>query len=69
MNAFLDPATSLGTARWVALGVAVYDALRNGVNMANGAVLLILAGVPMAVRYFDRPPTMPPTWPPPGAPA
>lgn len=55
-HALSDPSTNLGTARWAALAVAVYDALRHGVTLANGAVLLTLAGVPLAARYFRQAP-------------
>lgn len=61
--AILDPATNIGTARWVALGVASYDAARHGVTLANGAVLLVLAGVDIAARYFSQPPPPPPFLP------
>ena len=55
-----DPATNLGTARWVALGVAAYDAARHGVSLYNGAVLLVLAGMPYAVKLFGGAPPMDP---------
>jgi hypothetical protein len=65
LKTLMDPATNVGTARWVALGVTAYDAMRHGVSLANGAVLLVLAGVDIAARYFDQrqPPTMPPAVP------
>lgn len=47
-----DPSTNMGTARWAALAVALYDAARHGVSLYNGAVLLILAGLPLAERVF-----------------
>ena len=47
-----DPSTNLGTARWATLAVAVYDAVRHGVSLYNGAVLLILAGLPLAEKVF-----------------
>lgn len=56
LHGLTDPATNLGTARWAALVVAVYDALRHGVTLANGAVLLTLAGVDIAARYFGQAP-------------
>ena len=57
-----DPATDLGTARWVALGVAAYDAARHGVSLYNGAMLLILAGLPLAMKVFGgSEPPCPPT--------
>ncbi|WP_257303388.1 hypothetical protein [Geothrix campi] len=61
--AFLDPASSLGTARWVALGLTAYDVIRNNMNGWNGGAMLLLAGIEIAGRWFNRTP-MPPTMPP-----
>lgn len=63
LKTLLDPGTNLGTAKWAALIVTVYDGLRNGITLANGAVLLSLAGIDIAARYFSQPPTMPPAAP------
>jgi hypothetical protein len=60
LKALSDPTTNLGTAKWAALGVAVYDAIRHGVTLSNGAVLLTLAGVDIAARFFNPGPPMPP---------
>lgn len=57
-----DPTTNLGTARWAALAVAAYDAVRHGVGLYNGAMLLILAGLPLALKAFGgAEPPCPPT--------
>lgn len=63
LKALLDPSTNTGTARWAALVVCVYDVMRNGTNLANGGVLLALAGLDIAARYFNQPPNVPPAVP------
>lgn len=50
--AYLNPSTSAGTARWVALGVITWDCLSRGVNAYNAGALLALGGVDMAARWF-----------------
>ncbi|HJV39991.1 MAG TPA: hypothetical protein VJ549_00550 [Geothrix sp.] len=66
--AFLDPASALGTARWVALGLTAYDIIRNHMNGWNGGAMLLLAGIEIAGRWFNQttPPTPPPPTNPPG---
>ena len=66
LAAFLNPATNIGTARWVALGVAAYDAASRGMTPANGMVLLVLAVGEIAGRFFTQPPVGPFTLPPVG---
>jgi hypothetical protein len=61
LKPILDPSTNAGTARWAALAVAVYDAIRHGVTLANGAVLLTLAGVEIAARFFGTEAPPPPS--------
>jgi hypothetical protein len=61
LKAILDPATNMGTARWVALGMAAYDITKNHLNLVNGSVLLLLAGVDIAARWFNQAPPSGPT--------
>ncbi|MDP1832638.1 MAG: hypothetical protein Q8K67_11310 [Geothrix sp.] len=61
LKAFLDPTTSMGTARWVAIGMTAYDIARHHLNLTNGAVLLLLAGVDIAARWFNQGPRIGPT--------
>jgi hypothetical protein len=64
-----DPASTAGTARWVALGVLAYDCAARGASLYNLAGLLVLAGLPHAPGALDwlrgllppAPPTLPPT--------
>jgi len=51
--AYLNPSTSAGTARWVALGVAAWDCISRGVNAYNAAALLALGGLDVAARWFS----------------
>jgi hypothetical protein len=59
----------MGTARWVVIGMAVYDIIQNHMNLVNSSALLILAGADIAARWFDQTPTMRPPDPPVGPPA
>jgi hypothetical protein len=52
----LDPSTRKATAFYAALGVAVWDSVRHGINLYNGAALLALAGVIAADTLFGRTP-------------
>lgn len=60
VSAILDPSSSMGTARWVAIGITAYDVARNHMNMVNGAAMLLLAGIEIAGRWFNRPSSPPP---------
>lgn len=49
--AYLNPSTSAGTARWVALGVAAWDCVSKGASAWNVAALLALGGLDVAARW------------------
>jgi hypothetical protein len=53
-----DPSTNLGTARWVALGLAAYDACARGMGPWNLSALLALCGLE-ALRYLPQGPSGP----------
>lgn len=63
LDALTNPATKVGTAWWATLTVTLYDAARHGLSFTNGGILLALAGVDIAARYFNQPPPMPPQVP------
>lgn len=54
-----DPATSQGTARWVALGVVAWDAIKNGLSWPNTVGLMALAGLDIAAHWLTMPPDPP----------
>lgn len=41
----IDPATRKSVAFYVAVGVAGYDAVRNGLHLMNGTILASAAGI------------------------
>lgn len=57
--AYLDPKSHAGTARWVALGVLVFDLISRGASLPNVAGLLVLGGLEGAARIINRGPDFP----------
>ena len=57
---YLDPASHAGTARWVALGLAVWDVVKRGFDWTNGAILLALCGLEAGARILVAAKSPPP---------